>query len=200
MLTVGLTGGYASGKTTVAKELERLGCYLIYADKLGHQALQPAGEAYGPTLQAFGPEILNPDGTINRSKLGAIVFASPEKLALLNSIVHPAVYRIQDQLLQEFAEEHTHPIAVVEAAILIETGRYKIYDRLIVTACSEQLQIARAMARDGLTEKQVRTRLGSQLPVADKRAFAHYVIDTDGTTAETLEQVAAVYTDLRRLA
>lgn len=200
MLTVGLTGGYASGKTTVAKELERLGCYLIYADKLGYQALQPTGEAYGPTLQAFGPEILKPDGTINRSKLGAIVFASPEKLALLNSIVHPAVYRIQDQLLQELAEEHPHRIAVVEAAILIETGRYKIYDRLIVTACSEQLQIARAMARDGLTEKQVRTRLRSQLPVADKRAFAHYVIDTDGTTPETLEQVAAVYTDLRRLA
>ncbi len=198
MLTVGLTGGYASGKTTVAKELERLGCFLIYADELGHQSLEPSGEAYGPTVQAFGPDILNADGTIDRKKLGVLVFASPPKLTLLNSFVHPAVYRIQDRLLHNFSHTQPNGIAVVEAAILIETGRYKSYDRIIVTACSEQLQITRAMARDGLTEKQVRTRLGSQMPVADKRSFANYIIETGGTTGETLAQAAAVHVDLQR--
>ncbi len=198
MLTVGLTGGYASGKTTVAKELERLGCFLIYADKLGHQSLEPSGEAYGPTVQAFGPDILKADGTIDRKKLGALVFASPQELRLLNSFVHPAVYRVQDQLLHNFSHEQPNGIAVVEAAILIETGRYKRYDRLIVTACNEPLQIARAMARDGLTEEQVRTRLRSQMPVADKKSFANYIIDTGGTTEETLAQVAAVHAELRR--
>ena len=199
MLTVGLTGGYASGKTTVAQELERLGCFLIYADKLGHRVLEPSGEAYRPTAEAFGPDILNADRTINRRKLGAIVFASPHQLTLLNSIVHPAVYRIQDQLLREFGKKQPHGIAAVEAAILIETGRYQRYDRLIVTTCNEQLQMARAMARDGLTEEQVRSRLCSQMPVAQKISFAHYVIDTSGSPGETASQVAAVHADLQRL-
>ena len=199
MLTVGLTGGYASGKTTVARELQRLGCFVIHADELGHQVMQPSGEAYRPTVQAFGPDVLNQDGTINRSKLGAIVFASANKLALLNSIVHPAVYRIQDELLREFGHRQPAGIAVVEAAILIETGRYKRYGRLIVTACSEQLQIARAMARDGQTEEQVRTRLRSQMPVAAKKLFADYIIDTDEALEDTLRQVVAVHAELQRL-
>lgn len=199
-MQVGLTGGYATGKSFVAAEFERLGCLVIYADKLGHQVLLPGGAAFEPTVQAFGPAILNGAGQIDRQKLGAIVFASPDHLAQLNAIVHPAVFALEQQLLDRFATEQPHGVAILEAAILIETGRYKRFDRLIVTTCSEDLQIARAMARDNATVEQVRARLQMQMPSAEKVAFADYTIDTGGTNEATRARVAEVYESLRSLA
>jgi dephospho-CoA kinase len=200
MLKVGLTGGYATGKSFVAAELERLGCHLIYADQLGHRVLLPDEGAYAPTVQAFGPEILAADGSIDRQKLGAIVFGSPELLAQLSGFVHPAVFRMEEKLLAAFAASDPCGIAVIEAAILIETGRYKGFDRLILTACDVEVQIARAMKRDGLTREQVLARLENQMPVEEKRKYAHYVVDTGGTKEETMRQVEHVYRELKELA
>ena len=197
-MRVGLTGGYASGKSFVAGELERLGCFVIYADKLGHQVLQPDGEAYGPVLKAFGAEILQASGEIDRKKLGQLAFSSPERLAGLNSFVHPAVYRLEDRLLEQFGARDPDGIAIVEAAILIETGRYSQFNRLIVTACSEELQLARAMARDNAEEEQVRARLKMQMPTAEKRAFADYVVETGGSPLETRQQVRKIFDQLKR--
>lgn len=199
MLKVGLTGGYASGKSFVATELERLGCFLIYADKLGHEVLRPAGEAYAPTVDAFGPGILAPDGAIDRKKLGSLVFASPELLAKLNGFVHPAVFRLEEQLLKQFALANPDGIAVIEAAILIETGHYRAFDRVILTTCSAEVQIARAMARDGLSRDQVLERLSRQMPVADKKRYADFVIDTEGPKSQTLLQVARIFEELQQL-
>jgi dephospho-CoA kinase len=200
MMVVGLTGGYASGKSFVAAELERLGCYLIYADRLGHRVLEPDGEAYAPTVEAFGREILGSDGRIDRKKLGTIVFRAPELLEKLTSFVHPAVFRLEEQMLKDFRTDHPRGIAVIEAAILIETGRYKLFDRLILTVCDEATQISRGIKRDGLSAEQVRERLRKQLPVAEKTPYADYVVDTSGEKRETIRRVQAIYQDLKTLA
>jgi dephospho-CoA kinase len=200
MLKVGLTGGYATGKSLVAKELERLGCHLIYADELGHQVLQPDGELYAATVETFGREILNADGTIDRRRLGEIVFASPELLEKLSGLVHPAVIRLEERLLEEFQREDPHGIAVVEAAILIETGRYAVFDRVILTSCDKETQIARGIKRDHATREQVLARLGKQLPLSEKQRHAHYVVDTSGPKQETARQVERVYRELKDIA
>jgi dephospho-CoA kinase len=200
MLKVGLTGGYASGKSFVAAELARLGCYLIYADELGHQVLKPGGEAYEPAIQIFVPAILSGDGTIDRKKLGQIVFSSPELLKRLTDVVHPAVFHLETELLEAAKRKDPDAIAVIEAAILIETGRYKVFDRLILTACNEATQITRAVARDGLSPESVKARIDKQLPLEEKKKYADYVINTDGTKEDGLRQVEAVFQDLERQA
>jgi dephospho-CoA kinase len=200
MLKVGLTGGYATGKTCVARELERLGCHLIYADELGHEVLLPDGEAYERTLEAFGRNILNADGTIDRKTLGEIVFSSSDALEKLSSLVHPAVIRREERLLQDFEERDPHGIAVVEAAILIETGRDAVFDRVILTSCDEETQMARGMKRDHATREQVLARLAKQLPLYQKERRAHYIVDTSGPKEETARQVQRVYGELKRLA
>jgi dephospho-CoA kinase len=200
VLTVGLTGGYATGKSFVAQTFERLGCHLIYADRLGHDVLLPGGEAYGPTVDAFGADILTAEGTIDRKKLGKLVFGSGELLRRLNAIVHPAVFRLEEQLLARFAAEDPSGIALVEAAILIETGRYKRFSRLIVTVCDLETQIARAMGRDNLTREEVLDRIEKQLAVEEKQRYADYVIDTGGTKDETTARVQMIHGDLCALA
>jgi dephospho-CoA kinase len=200
MLKVGLTGGYATGKSLVAKELERLGCHLIYADELGHQVLQPDGELYAATVETFGREILNADGTIDRRRLGEIVFDSPELLEKLSALVHPAVIRLEERLLEELQRQDPHGIAVVEAAILIETGRYAVFDRVILTSCDKETQIARGIKRDHATREQVLARLGKQLPLHEKQRHAHYVVDTSGPKEETARQVQRVYRELKEIA
>jgi dephospho-CoA kinase len=200
MLKVGLTGGYATGKTLVARELERLGAHLIYADELGHQVLLPDGEAYAATVEAFGRNILNSDGTIDRKKLGEIAFTSPAALEKLSGLVHPAVIRREERLLQEFQKQDPHGIAVVEAAILIETGRDAAFDRIILTSCDEETQLARAMKRDHATHEEVLARVAKQLPLQEKERHAHYIVDTSGPKEETAREVQRVYRELKELA
>ena len=199
MIKVGLTGGYATGKSFVAAELERLGCYLIYADRLGHQVLEPEGEAYRPTVEAFGQEIVGSDGRIDRKKLGTVVFSSPALLEKLTSFVHPAVFRLEERMLADFQSQNPNGIAVMEAAILIETGRYKIFDRIILTICDEAIQIQRGMKRDGLSAEQVRQRVRQQMTNKEKTAYADYVVDTSGEKNETIRHVQTIYEGLKAL-
>lgn len=200
MIRVGLTGGYATGKSFVGAELERLGCRLIYADKLGHQVLEPDGEAYLPAVEEFGKQILDETGHIDRKKLGHIVFDSTELLRKLTALVHPAVFKLEDQLTRRYAASEPEAVVVVEAAILIETGRYKGYDRIILTTCDEAVQITRGMKRDRSSEKQVRARLKEQMPFSEKSRHANYVVDTSLEPSATVRQVHAIYQDLAVLA
>jgi len=192
-LRVGLTGGLATGKSFVGRTLEGFGAHLIHADDLGHRALAPDGEAYHPVIAEFGREILDADGKIDRRHLASLVFGDPERLARLNAIVHPAVHRLQEAMTRDFLADDPQGLVVYEAAILIETGGYKNFDRIILVTCTEQQQIERAMARDGLSREEVRARLSRQLPLEEKRKFAHYVIDTSGTKQDTVRQTRAVY-------
>lgn len=198
MLKVGLTGGLASGKSFVGAALERLGCKLIEADKLGHEVLARGGPAYAAVVREFGRGILDLDGAIDRKRLALEVFANKERLRLLNSLVHPEVHRKTDELIAEYAAADPDAIVVVEAAIHIETGGYKRFDRLIVVVCEERQQIERAMAR-GATREEAMARLASQMPLAEKRKYADYVIDTSGEKQDTLRQTREVYNSLRSL-
>jgi dephospho-CoA kinase len=200
MLKVGLTGGYASGKSFVAAELERLGCHLVYADQIGHAVLAPGGAGYQPVVDLFGREILSPDGTIDRAKLASIVFGAPERLERLNAIVHPAVFAVEERMFRDFAAQDPAGIVVVEAAILIETGRYSMFDRLILTACSLETQVVRGMKRGQLTREQVLARLERQMPLEQKKRFVHYVIDTGGPKEDTVRQVQTIFPELHELA
>jgi dephospho-CoA kinase len=204
MLRIGLTGGLASGKSFVAHAFGDLGCLVIRADDLGHEVLMPGAEAYDAVLREFGPEILseetaNGQPTIDRRKLGAIVFQQPERLKVLNALVHPAVRARGDALMNTYFAEHPDGIAIFEAAILVETGRYKDFDRLVLAVCGVEQQIERAMARDGLTREEVQDRLSRQMPLGDKIRYANYVIDTSKTKEETVAQVRTVYEKLRSL-
>jgi dephospho-CoA kinase len=199
MLKVGLTGGLACGKSFVGDELARLGCRLIRADQLGHEVLRRGGEAYDGVVREFGPGILDGSGEIHRPSLAAVVFRDPARLAVLNSLVHPPVQRREEELMAAFAAGNPHGIAVVEAAILIETGSHERFDRLVLVVCDESRQLDRAVER-GASREEALARLARQMPLKDKRKFAHYVIDTSAAKEDTLLQTRRVYEDLRRLA
>lgn len=199
MIQVGLTGGIATGKSVVGQELLRLGCHLLKADELGHKLLEKNGPCYEPVLAAFGRAILDANGNIERKRLAMVVFNEGGALDKLNSIVHPAVFAYEAAWLSSIAAEEGRAIAVIEAAILIETGSYKKFDKLIVTWCPEETMIERAMARAGWTRDEARRRIAKQMPAAEKKSYADYVIDTSDTLESTLEQTRAVYTALRSL-
>jgi len=203
MLRVGLTGGLASGKSLVGRALADLGCYVIEADVLGRQVLEQGGETYDAVIAAFGKEILDPDGKINRRRLAAIVFAdsadAQQQLARLNALVHPPVKLRERDLADEFARSHPDGIVVTEAAILVETGSYKDYDRLIVAVCRPEQQIERSMERDGVSREEVLNRLRRQMPLEEKVKHADFIIDTSGSKEDTLQQVRNVYDSLRKL-
>jgi dephospho-CoA kinase len=199
MLRVGLTGGLASGKTFVGHALRDLGCYLIEADELGHQVLLPGAEAYAAVIHEFGDDILDDDRFIDRHKLGERVFGKPELLAKLSSLVHPPVAQRQQRAIAEIAKASPGAIVVVEAAILVETGSYKNFDKLIVVVCTPEQQMERALKRGAYTREEVLARLSRQLPLEEKLRVADYVIDTSGTKENTLEQVHTMYASLRSL-
>jgi dephospho-CoA kinase len=198
VLKVGLTGGLACGKSFVGERLAEWGCHLLRADELGHEVLLPGGEAYAEVVREFGSGVLGPDGLIDRRALAAQVFGKPERLALLNSLVHPPVMRREEEWLGRTAAEDPRGIAVVEAAILIETGSYQRFDKLIVVDCDMEQQVQRSVKRDGASREEVLARLSRQMPLAEKRKFADFVINTSGTKEETVRQARAVYEALRR--
>jgi len=200
MLRVGLTGGLATGKSFVGEQLGALGCLVIRADEIGHQVEQEGSEAYDEIVREFAAGILRADRQIDRRLLAQEVFGRPERLKKLNQIVHPVVRARIDKAIGEFAMREPDGIAVVEAAILVETGSYRVYDRLIVVVAGEQQQIERAMARDHITREEALERMHRQLPLAEKVKYADYTIDTSGAKEHTIEQTREVYESLRSIA
>lgn len=198
MLRVGLTGGLACGKSFVGEALRQMGCLLIQADELGHEALSPGGAAYEPVIAEFGREVLTAEGEIDRRVLAARVFGDSARLARLNALVHPEVVRREEELIAEFARRDPDGIAVVEAAILIETGSYRRFDKLILVTCAEEQQVERALRREGAVESDIRARISRQMPLEEKRKYADFVIDTSGEKGDTIRQTRAVYETLRR--
>jgi dephospho-CoA kinase len=148
-------------------------------------------------VREFGAEILDADGRISRRKLSGIVWGDPERLEKLNSLVHPPVREREERQMAEIARAEPHAIAVVEAAILVETGRYKAFDRLIVVTCSAEQQMERALERGSYNREEILARLSRQLPVEAKLRLADYAIDTSGDKESTLGQVQKVYAALR---
>ncbi len=199
MLRVGLTGGIASGKTTVAVMFRSRGARILEADRIAHRVMGPGQPAYDEIVRAFGKEILGADGTIDRKRLGAIVFADAARREQLNRIVHPRVIEEQERELARIAAEEPGAVAMVEAALLVEAGYHKQLDKLVVTWCSPEQQLERLLAK-GLSREDAARRIAAQLPVEEKRRLADFVIDCSGPLAETEKQVEQVWQALRQAA
>lgn len=187
MLTVGLTGGIASGKSIVARMLEETGCRVIEADLVAREFLRASNPVSQEIIAEFGPEILDASGAIDRAKLGEIVFGNQAKLARLNALTHPPVLKEIARQLAEIAQKDSSSIVVVVAALHVETGYYKAFDRLVVAWCTLEQQIARLVNR-GITSEQAERRIASQLPLDQKRLLADDVIDCSRTIEDTREQ------------
>ena len=199
MLRVGLTGGIASGKTTVAAMFRARGARVLEADRIAHRLMAPGQPAYNEIVTAFGREILSADGTIDRKRLGAIVFADAARREQLNRIVHPRVIGEQENELERIAREQPGAVAMVEAALLIEAGYHKQLDKLVVTWCRPEQQLERLQAK-GLSREDAERRIAAQLPAEEKRRLADYVIDCSGALAETERQVERVWQALQQAA
>jgi dephospho-CoA kinase len=194
---VGLTGGIASGKSTVARLMRQAGLPVIDADGLGHMALAPEGAAYERVLEAFGTGVLGEDRvSIDRQKLGGIVFDDPDKRAVLEAITHPAISALAKRGL-ELITERGERLAIYEAALLVETGMHKGLAALIVVSCPLERQLERLVARDGFSPAAAAARIASQLPLAEKLAVADYVVDNGGTYADLEARVAELCAALR---
>lgn len=198
MLKVGLTGSIAVGKSSVLSVLRELGCITMDADKIAHLVMEPGQDAYNDIVREFGPEILDEDGAIDRSKLGPIVFQDAERRKRLNEIVHPRVIEEQNRLLEEAESDDPDAIAVIDAALIIESGGYKRLDKLIVVFCEHEMQIERLMRRNGISREEAELRMAAQLSSDEKRRYADYEIDTSGPVEQTRERVIEVYNELVR--
>lgn len=193
---IGLTGGIGSGKSTVAAMLRELGAPVVDADRLARQVVEPGQPAYEEIVREFGPEVLAPDGAIDRKRLGEIVFGDEAKRRRLNAITHP---RIAEAAQAEVARHVAQgaPIVFYEAALLVENGLHRALDGLVVVTAPPETQLRRVMARDDVSEKAARARMDAQLPLADKLAVATHVIDNSGSLEETRRQVVRLWQTLR---
>ena len=200
MLRVGLTGGIATGKSTVGLMFVELGCHLIDSDRITHQLFGPGGPVHTAVVKEFGTQIVAPDGTIDRRILGDIVFKDPAARQKLNSLVHPAVIQRQQDWLTEMQAKDPNGIAIVDAALMIEVGTYKNYDKVVVVTCSPEIQKERLIHRSGLKEDEIDARIRSQMPMSEKVKFADFVIDNSGDLSNTRRQVEEVNSRLREFA
>ena len=196
----GLTGGIASGKSTVARFLEALGAKVIDADRAGHELLCPPAPVYRKVVSRFGREILNASGEIDRGRLGSIVFADPNKLRELNSIVHPALVARIEELAGEFRSRHPKAVIIVDAALIYEAGMADRFAGIVVTWCTPEQQAERLAAKTGLSREEALRRIAAQIPAEEKRRRADYVIDCSGSLEEARAQAEAIYPELKRLA
>lgn len=176
-MLIGLTGGIASGKSLIAEKLKRLGAYLIDADEIAREMVMPGLPAYQNIVKEFGEGILNPDKTINRKALGAIVFSNPKLRNRLEQITHPGILGEIDKRVLAIKDKDTKAIIVVDAALLIEVGLYKKMDKVIVVYADEKTQIARLMKRDGLSYNEAKKRISAQMNLNEKKKYADFVIE-----------------------
>lgn len=197
MLRVGLTGSIGVGKSFVSGVLAELGCRVLDADETAREVVTPNSPALRAVVAAFGKEILTHDGTLDRSRLGTMVFADAEKRATLNSILHPYIIARQDERLREWEASDPNGIAVVDAALMIESGGYKRFDKLIVVHCREDVQLERVMARNHLSREQAEGRIAAQMSQAEKKKFADYLIDTSEGFEAARRRAGEVYNELR---
>lgn len=195
-MIVGLTGGIATGKSLVTGELRRLGAAVVDADAVAKEVVEPGKPACAEIVEAFGPGVLKPDGSIDRKKLGQVIFSDPAARERLNAITHP---RIRERI----KEETTHLVnegaglIVLDIALLIETGvRYEV-DRIVVVYADPAQQVERLMQRDSVSRDEAKKRISCQMDIKEKADYADYVIDNSGTKEETIEQTRALFIELQ---
>jgi dephospho-CoA kinase len=199
MLRIGLTGSIAVGKSFVTSVFAGLGCHVLDADQTAREVVMPGTPGLMAVTSAFGKEILNPDGSLNRKEVAALVFGDEEKRQQLNHLLHPFIIVRQDEILNEWETKDPNGIAIIDAALMIESGGYRRFDKLIVVHCRPEVQLERLLLRDKLSLDEAQRRINSQMPQEEKQKFADYLIDTSDGFEPTREQTVKVYNDLLRL-
>jgi dephospho-CoA kinase len=199
MLKIGLTGSIAVGKSFVLDVLRELGARTIDADAVAREVVEPGTAGLKAVVGEFGAEILKPDGSLNRAALGSIVFADEAKRQKLNSILHPNIIARQDEIMRQWEKETPDAIAVVDAALMIESGGYKRLDRLIVVHCQTQVQLERLMKRNNISREEAERRITAQMPQEEKKKHADYLIDTSEGFESARQQTMVVWQELRSL-
>jgi dephospho-CoA kinase len=199
MLRVGVTGSIGVGKSFVSGVLAELGCHVLDADQTAREVVEPDSPGLRAVVEAFGSEVLRTDGTLDRERLGSLVFENDQKRTLLNSILHPYIIARQDELLREWEAKDPSRIGVVDAALMIETGSYKRFDKLIVVHCNPEEQLKRVMARNNLSRAAAEKRIQAQMSQEEKKRFADYLIDTSDGFEATRNRTEEVYQALRRI-
>ena len=195
-LLVGLTGGIASGKSTVSRQLAELGAHVIDVDILAREVVAPGEPAWQAIVEMFGRDVLRPDETLDRVRLGAIVFADPAARRRLEAITHPAIQARRRAALTALSADGFDGLVVQDVALLIEVGGAAHVDRLVVVYATPEAQLTRLMRRDGLERAEAERRIANQMPLAEKVRLAHYVIDNSDSPEETEAQVRAVHAAL----
>ena len=196
----GLTGGIASGKSTVARMFQELGAKTIDADRIGHDVLGSSNPAYQKIVRQLGRDILDGDGEIDRQRLGHVVFSDPAKLAQLNAIVHPRIIARVEDLAAQYQADDPGAVVLVDAALIFEAGIGGRFIKVIVAWCRPEQQIERLMTKGGMSRDEAERRIAAQMPAEEKRRRADYVIDCSGSLEETRQQVHQVYAELARQA
>ena len=199
MLRVGLTGSIAVGKSFVTSIFSELGCHTLDADETAREVVLPGSPGLEAVAQSFGHDVLNADGTLNRKRLGELVFADDEKRQKLNHILHPFIIARQDAIMREWEREDPRGIGIIDAALMIESGGYRRFDKLIVVHCRPEVQLERLILRNGLSREEAQARIDSQMPQAEKQKFADYLVDTSDGFEPTRTRTIEVYHELSRL-
>lgn len=189
MRKVGLTGGIASGKSTVSGMFRDLGVPVIDADVIAREVVAPGSRALGAIVDAFGEEVLTDEKSLNRARLGEIVFSDPAKKKVLERILHPEIIAEQDRRLRDLEREGRTPVAIVDAAVMIESGSWKRFDSIVVVDCDESQQISRLRQRNAMDEEAAVRRVNAQMPLSEKVKYANHVIDNRGSIDDTRKQV-----------
>lgn len=200
MLRIGLTGSIAVGKSFVSAVLAELGCHVLDADRTAREVVAPGTPGLRAVAEEFGQEILLPDGSLDRARLGAVVFADESKRLLLNSLLHPYIIAAQDEVLRRWEMEDPRGIGVVDAALMIESGGYRRFDKIIVVHCRPEVQVERLMARNALSREEALRRIGAQMSQEEKMRYADFLIDTSEGFEAARQRTAEVYEALRELA
>ena len=196
MLRVGLTGSIAVGKSFVSNVLAELGCRVLDADETARAVVEPGSPALREVVTTFGRDVLKSDGTLDRPALGALVFSDATRRVALNSILHPYIIALQDERLREWEALDPNGIAIVDAALMIESGGYKRFDKLIVVHCRADVQLERLMARDKLNRAEAEARIAAQMSQEEKQQFADYLIETSAGFEQTRRLTTEVYDEL----
>jgi dephospho-CoA kinase len=198
-LSFGLTGGVASGKSTVARYFRDLGAYIIDADRVGHELIEPGHAAFQELIDRFGKDILDRDGRIDRKKLGGKVFSEPQNLQILNAILHPRIIACMREVAIEYRARNPRSVVIIDAPLIFEAGMEHTLTKVMVAWCRPDQQLERLMARAGVSREEAEQRIKSQMPLEEKLRRADYAIDCTGSLEQSHVQAKALYVELSRI-
>jgi dephospho-CoA kinase len=197
MVKIGLTGGIASGKSTIAKLFKKLGAEVIDADKIAHNAIAPGTPAYKKIVKILGSRHLNKKGEINRTALGKTVFSDPEKLKKLNAIVHPEVFKEEKREEKKIREKNPHAVIIFDIPLLFETGSYLKMDKVVLVYTRREAQVKRLMTRNHLTREESLKRIRAQMPFCQKKKLADYIVSGEDAGSRTEKKVKQIYQKIK---